>query len=82
MVAPKNAKCYEGKPKYKWNLTAKQPYQQWACSADCKTQTQMYHKYNWYKWICKHCHVKHILAVHDGNNSDSSSQNSGQKMYA
>jgi len=63
MVAPAHAKRYEGKPKYKLNLTAKQPYQQRACSAGCGTQTRTYCNCNWYKWIRKHSHVKHLVLL-------------------
>ena len=85
MIAPAHAKCYEGHPKYKWDLTVSQPYQQRACSskcpAGCTKQTQTYCNCNRYKWVCKYCHVKHVIAVHDENNSDSSSQNSGEKRW-
>ena len=85
MIAPQHAKCYEGYPKYKWDLTASQPYQYQQrtcsskCSADYTKQTRTYCNCNRYKWICKHCHVKHVISVHNRYNSDSSSQNSGQK---
>ena len=75
MTAPPHAKCYEGKPKYKWNLILKQKYQQLACSTGSKTQTQTYCRCNLYKLICKNCHVKHVVTVLNGNNSDSSGQN-------
>ena len=75
MTAPAHAKRYEGRQKYKWNLTASQKYQQLACSAGCKTQTRTYCRYNRYKWIYKYCHVKHVVTVLNGNNSDSSGQN-------
>ena len=39
MVAPPHAKCYVGKPGYKWDLTASQKYQQLACSTGCGTKT-------------------------------------------
>ena len=61
MTAPPHAKYYEGKPKYKLNFISKQRYQQLACSAGCKTQTQTYCRCNLCKLICKHCHVKHIV---------------------
>ena len=64
ITTPPHAKLHEGKPKYKWNFTSKQKYQQLACSAGCKTQTQAYCRCNPYKWICKHCHMKHVVTVH------------------
>ena len=79
MIALAHAKCYVGKPTYKLDLTAKQQYQQKACSNGCRIKSQTYCACNWYKWICKHCHVKHVLTVHNRDNSDSSSQKSGHK---
>ena len=79
MIVPAQAKCYVRRPTYKWDLTEKQKYQQKAFSDGCWTKTQTNCTCNWHNWICKHCHVKHVLTVHNGDNSDSSSQNSGQK---
>ena len=39
ITAPAHTKCYVGKPKYKWDLTASKPYQQRACSAGYGKQT-------------------------------------------
>ena len=76
LTVPPHAKYYEGRPVYKWKCTQKAKYQQLACSAGCKTQTRTYCRCNPYNWICKHCHVKHVVTVTNGNSSNSS-QNEG-----
>ena len=78
ITAPNQAKCYLGKPTYKWDLTASQKYQQQRCFTGCGNRTRTYFHCNRFASLCKPCHIKHVLTVHSGdNNSDSnSSQNS------
>ena len=75
LTVPPPAKHYKERPVYKWKCTQKAKYQQLACFTSYKTQTQTYCRCNLYK-ICKHCHVKHVVTVTNGNSSDNS-QNEG-----
>ena len=78
MVAPNHAKCYLGKPTYKWDLTVSQKYQQQRCSTGYETKTRTYCHCHQFAWLCKPCHIKHVLTVHSDDNSDdsNSTQNS------
>ena len=72
LTAPKDATCWLGPPHNKWSMNKKNYYGQFACSKQTTEQcrdkksrkcNRTYCACNPGAWICKNCHIDHVVDV-------------------